>query len=405
VKTAIIDVAFCEPIFLPPFYFGSSNGCGFFNVNTLDFNITFLGTAANRMWSHDDTLGNTFISSSMVPGGIIGGPTSNFGQNLGTQPQMLIQFITPQENQIIPNNMPITYPYFDLLRFPTDISDLGAGLTQTFNSNNIQLNSVPRRLYIFVRERNSQLFSNANRTDTFFQINQVSFQFLNKNGLLASASMSQLYEMSVKNHCKLSWNQWSGGPVYKPGDFTATYGTVGSVLCIEFATDIGLDSLMAPGILNQCQLQVQLTVTNVANRTISPTMYIVPVLEGTFTIQSMGQASINIGVITPTDVLDCQESASINYADVEEVSGGDFFSGLKAFGTKLLPYLRMAHDYIKENKLLSKGLSYIPHPAGKAASTVASVLGYGEGEGEGEGVLVGGRRLQKKQLHNRLRRY
>ena len=400
IKTAIIDVAFCEPLYLPPFYFGASNGCGFFNVNTLDFNITFLSQSANRMWSHDDSLGNVFLSSQLVFGGVNGGPaTSSFAVNLGSQPQMLIQFITPQENQIIPANMPITYPYFDVLRFPTDLSSFAPNVTNTVNSNNIQLNSVPRRLYVFVRERNSDLFSNCNHTDSFFQINQISFQFLNKNGLLASASMSQLYEMSVKNHCKLSWNQWSGGPVYKPADFTATYGTVGSVLCIEFATDIGLDSLMAPGILNQCQLQVQLTITNVSSRTINPTMYIVPILEGTFTVQGMGMASINVGVISPSDVLDCQENASINYSDVEAVSGGDFFTGLKAFGAKLLPYLQQAHDFIKQNKLLSQGLSYIPHPLGQAASTAANVLGYGDG-----GDLVGGAHLSRRSLHNRLRR-
>lgn len=436
--TAVIDVAFCEPIILPPFYFGERNGCGFYNVNTMDFNITMLAQAANRMWSHDDQAGtNVITSASFVFGGLTNGPAnSSFPQNQGNQPMLLIQYITPQETQVIPNNIPITYPYFDVLRFPTDLNVSTTNAPTTYNSNNIQLNSIPRRLYIFIRERNSDLFSNPSHTDTFFQINSLSIQFKNKNGLLASASMSQLYEMSVKNHCYLTWEQWSGGPVQKPGGiYTSVIGTIGSVICIEFATDIGLESLEAPGILSQSQLQVQVTASNVSGHTINPTLYIVPILEGTFTIQGLGQASTNIGVLTPNNVLDCQQMDSVSYNDVQNVVGGDFWSGLKDFGAKLWPYIKKAHDFIKEHQLVSKGLSLIPHPAGKVASTVASTLGYGEGEGgryhamrgrhykgygEGEGVyagdgvmagegeggvLVGGRRLSRKEMMNRLKNY
>ena len=34
-------------------------------------------------------------------------------------------------------------------------------------------------------------------------------------------------------------------------------------------------------------------------------------------------------------------------------------------------------DFIVQNKLISKGLGYIPHPAGQVASSVASMLGLG----------------------------
>ncbi len=407
---AIVDVAFCEPIFLSPFYFGHQNACGFFNVNTMDFNITMLAQAANRMWSHDDIGGtNVITSSSFIFGGLTNGPAnSSFPQNQGNQPTMLIQYITPQETQVIPNNIPITYPYFDVLRFPTDLNQSTDAQPTTYNSNNIQLNSIPRRLYIFIRERNADLYSNASKTDSFFQINQISIQFKNKNGLLASASMSQLYEMSVKNHCKMTWTQWSGGPTNRAGAVYSTrIGTIGSVLCIEFATDIGLESLEAPGVLSQSQLQVQVTATNVSGRSIFPTLYIVPILEGTFTIQGLGQSSTNIGVLSPQDVLDCQQNDHVSYNDVQDVNGGDFWSGLKSFGSKLWPYISKVHDFIKDNKLLSKGLSLIPHPAATMGATAATALGYGQGGarvgGEG-GVLLGGRELSRKKMMSRLKK-
>lgn len=411
---AIVDVCFTEQIYLSPFYFGQKNACGFFNVNTMDFNITMLAQAANRMWSHDDIGGtNVITSSSFIFGGLTNGPaSSSFPQNLGNQPTMLIQYITPQETQVIPNNVAITYPYFDVLRFPTDLPVAVPGVPITYNSNNIQISSIPRRLYIFVRERNSDLFSNPSHTDSFFQINSISIQFKNKNGLLASASMSQLYEMSVKNHCQMTWVQWSGGPTQRPGfTYTNRIGTIGSVVCIEFATDIGLESLEAPGILSQSQLQVQVTATNVSDHNINGTLYIVPILEGTFTIQGLGQSSTNIGVLSPQDVLDCQQQAGISYSDVEDVNGGDFWSGLKDFGSKL--YNKVA-DYVGQHKLLSRGLALVPHPAAQAASVAAHAYGYGDemggvrasGHKRGHGgVLLGGEHLSRNQMMSRLQNY
>jgi hypothetical protein len=347
-RTSIIDIAFCEPLYLSPMYFGQGNAPGFYNVVTYDANITFISQAANRFWSHDPTLAGSFASTSFTFGGVNGGPTSPlFG---GTQPLLMFNYITPQETQIIPHNMPITYSYFDIIRFPTDFSSVPAGVTQQYSSNNIQLNSVPRRMYIYMRQRNSDLFASANNTDTFFAINNISLQFQNKSGLLASANALQLYQMCVKNHCKQSFTEWCGGPVFSGILNAGQVGTVGGVVCIEFATDIGLDSLQAPGVLSQSQLQLTLTAKNVSSVAIQPTLYIVCVLEGSFTIQSIGQCSTNIGVITPTDILDCNQSKWVNYQDVQRVNGGDFFSGLKDFGTKLWNFATKAHDFVKENK-------------------------------------------------------
>lgn len=424
--TATVEMAVCEPIFLSPFYWGMSNESGFFNVNTMDFNLTFLGTAANRMWSHDDIGGTNVITSASVTfGGLTGGPTS-FANGLGNQPLMLFNYITPQETQVLSPNMAISYPYFDVQRYPTDYgSAVTAGSMVTMNSNNIQLSSIPRRLYIYIRERNNDLYSNPSHTDTFFQINQITVQWQNKNGLLASASPLQLYEMSLKNHCNMSWTQWYGGPVYKPGSVSSTMGTIGSIVCIEFATDIGLDSLDAPGKLSQSMLQVSVNAVNVSNHSISPTLYIVPVLEGTFTIEGLGRASTNIGVISSQDILDAKSSPFVNYKDVEHVNGGNFLSGLKDFGRKLYTGLR-------ESKAISNILGAIPNQYTQIAAPIARSLGFGEGEGNwpddyaghrraalkgwkhghgngegvsvgGEGVSVGGEGISRSSLKKRLR--
>lgn len=390
--TATVDVFFVEYVYLSPFYWGKGmSECGFFNLTAMDFNITFLSQAANRFWSHSSALpgGLPITSSSYFFAGPFG-PTS-FANN---SPFLYFNYITPQETQVLSPNQVITYPYFDVQRYPTDQQPLAAGAQATFISNNIQLNSIPRRMYIYARMRNQDLYSSPENTDTFLSIENVSIQFQNKNGLLSSASKQQLYEMSVSNHCHLSWTEWSGGPVYpSAGNFTpgSQYGTVGSVLCLEFATQVGLDSLDAPGKLSQSQLQVQVLCTNVSSATINPTLYIVTVLEGTFTIEGLGRSSTNIGVISSNDIINCQQSASINYNATQHVNGGNFMSGLSNFG-----------KWLQDTKLISNTLSKIP-VAQYFAPLVTAMTGLGEGgvrhrmkyhagegEGGGEGAGEGG---------------
>jgi hypothetical protein len=219
--------------------------------------------------------------------------------------------------------------------------------------------------------------------------------------------------MSVKNHCNLSWTQWSGGPVYSTGSFTSRFGTVGSLICFEFGTDIGLDSLDAPGKLKQAMLQIQGVATNISNRPITPSLYIVVVNEGTFTIEALGKASTNIGVISSSDIMNAQQNPFISYNDIQCVNGGNFLSGLKNFGEKLLTGIKDVSDILKQTKAVSTVTGAIPHPTAQAISGVARSLGYGYGRRGGEmcetcrgkGCLGcrAGAELSREELRKRMR--
>ena len=61
---------------------------------------------------------------------------------------------------------------------------------------------------------------------------------------------------------------------------------------------------------------------------------------------------------------------------------GDLWDGVKSVANKVVPF-------IKDNKLLSKGLSLIPHPYAQTGAKVAGSLGFGRrrrrrGRGAGE---------------------
>jgi hypothetical protein len=58
--------------------------------------------------------------------------------------------------------------------------------------------------------------------------------------------------------------------------------------------------------------------------------------------------------------------------------GSGFFDDVGRFFTKTIPSgFRSAGNWIKDNKVISRGLSLIPHPAGKAAGFITGQLGLG----------------------------
>lgn len=258
--SAVVDMVVCEPLFLSPYYWGCGDAGGFYNVTTMDFNLTFLSNS-NRWWSHNQVVGSNPISN-------IQAYFSNFTNVFVTpfsyadaQPILLMKYITPDETQVLSPNMPLTYPYFDVQRYPLDFPG-AVTANSAFNdptglisSNNLQLNSIPRLMYVYARTRNQDLYAQGTGcsiTDTYLALENINITFANYTGLLSSADKAQLYQIAIKNGCGMSWSQWSAerenndsnwsaNPSAIPPVSVAQYGTIGSVLAIEFATDLGMD--------------------------------------------------------------------------------------------------------------------------------------------------------------------
>lgn len=408
--TAVIDIAVCEPLFISPLYFGSKNAPGLYGVSSMDLTLNFVSQLANRWWSHNNVATN-ITASSFVFGGMPNGPTTPFVN--GQQPMLLVQYITPSETFSIPPNMPLTYSYFDVQRFETPIGAVPAQAPGTYaqhTSNSIQLSTIPRKVYVYVRRNNFELHSNPAYTDTYFQIESISMQFMNQSGIFSSASQLDLYKMSRKNGCNIPYNSWSGEPLYRDNWHLGPvlFSGVGSVICMEFASDVGLSSLDAPGKNSQSTLQISVKARNCSGNLINASLYIVVVNEGTFTIPFAGQATTQIGVLTSEDILNAQKQPFyVNYYDLTEAHGGDFWSGLKEFGNKI-------NDFLKDTQIISRlansslgmmadtALSTalgVPLPVASTIGKVAEYYGYGQ---EG-GVLLGGKALKRKDLVKRLK--
>jgi hypothetical protein len=77
---------------------------------------------------------------------------------------------------------------------------------------------------------------------------------------------------------------------------------------------------------------------------------------------------------------------------------GNIWNGIKRAATG-------AHDFIKNNRLISRGLALIPDARARAAGTAAGALGYGRRRRYRKRRLVGGRKRRARLVGGRKRRY
>lgn len=417
--TAVIDFFVTEPLFLSPFYFGCAddNAQGFYNVSGMDFNLTFLSQAAAAMWSHNPNASSSGIIN--VTTEITAGQHQfqGFATPFSYQNQLLCQMffknITPNPlaPQRIGPNIPVTYPYFEVNRYSQEIgmiASASSGTTQ--QTQNLQLNTIPRRVLVFARPSNSAAQSRFDLTKTYLAIKSVSVQWANSPTVLSGASQQQLYQIAVKNGCDLSWSEWTGLGVYNsafPTDaLSKKYGGVGSLLMLELGTDINLQPNEAPGISGYFNLQMSVTLENMNKSgewdNVPMALYIIAISEGTTTIGGIGSMFSQLGVLTKNDVLDAQSQPGINYRQLQTMSGGNFLTTLGNIGSKI-------NEFMSKTKLLStlSALAMnIPDARVKGVATgvnaFANTIGWGEGGVAISNSKRGGAVLKKNKISGRL---
>ncbi len=108
--------------------------------------------------------------------------------------------------------------------------------------------------------------------------------------------------------------------------------------------------------------------------------------EGTFNIMNNTSLS-QIGVVSKLDVLNAQSSPMVDYKAIKNIYGGDFFNDIRNFGNTVWSGVKSAVPFVKN--VMQVGKDLLP------------LVGLGEGGCKGS-ALVGGRRMRKKSLRDRL---
>ncbi|GEM_PF-5911583 len=364
--TAVVTFTTTESLYLSPFLTGTDQGEALILLQ--NFQVTANLQNLAKVWSI-----NTVAAAASI------NPTNYTGisVSVGQNPALLVNFITPGALTKIPKM--VSYSYYPTQVYQTNMPGAGTmapGTPISVTSQNIQFSTIPSRIYVFIRRSdasyqgfNGSGFANATTfTDTFAQISSLNITWDNRNGILADANSQALYQLSHKNGYNRSFQAFN--------QFT------GSVLCLNVASDIALNSpAEAPSLQTTKQFQLQLTATNIGlDATSTWTLYIVAVNDGLLTItenSSIQQQS----VLTPQDISDATERPETIEPHIKsgDMYGGGFFDQAKRFAGKVNKALKQTHA-------ISHVASALGHPEISAA---ANALGYG---------LVGGARLKKSHL-------
>ena len=391
VQDIYIQFTVTEPLLLSPFIFADpkSNNQGFYGVQNMNF-VFNIGDAS-RVWrtalanvgAGTTPYGNTFITSASV--------VSFAGS------QLIFNFLTPHPSDLMSARNAV--PFYELPRFisapnvlvPSSYNPavqasntLVVPQTKILATSSLQLNQIPDRLIIQVR---NPLNKTAwGQPDAFLVISQLSINFNNQSGILASATQQDLYRYSVENGSNQSWLEFSGfATVPDPASGCGRrLATSGSLLVLEFGKDIQLtEDYYSAGSLGNFNLQINLTVFNQFSYDITPEIVLITMNSGLF-VNERGTSSTYTGILTKADVLSASAQEPYFQSSVKRMVGGGFLDSLKSVAGKVLPHL------LKHGK---EELGKSDHPVAKLAHSALGAMGYGSSGGQGSsgGGSSGGR--------------
>lgn len=401
--TARVRFTVREPLYLSPFLFQSGDqDTGLIGVQTMNLQLQLGGRGGNDLaaavYSVDDT--------------------GTFGEGIGPVVQTVtaqtieafvyMNYLTPDALQIIPdiNN----YPYYEpTLYTTTNNTPIAAGSGPLYEvvMNNIQLNSIPQRLLIFIDEPDSQ--ATVYKSDTFCAIDQVNISFDNRDSLLAAAQPIDLYNIAAKNNTNLTWTEFSRD--------------VGSVLCLNFGEDIPLRANQAVGLRGSYNLRMQVRFRNVKTARydnfgdvaqplpLGVTLNVVVFGVGVMTIAQQNVVR-TVGILTNEDVLRSKTQPALPYHNSGDLYGGGWFDDFRnAFMSVARPLAGIASKVLPmlapETAPFMGAFNSIINPEPQAGpGNTGLVRSFGNGLVGGNvsgGRLVGGKKVTRAQLAKMLR--
>jgi hypothetical protein len=255
-----------------------------------------------------------------------------------TGTKLLFNFLSLQPEQYQKISTKNIVPYLDYPRYltinnqQTAIGAYGAdgSTAYTITSQAIQLNQIPDLLIITARYPMSS--QNWNYANAFLTFENISVNFNNQSGLLASATSQDIYQMSVRNGSAQSWLEWSGQVQYSALAVNRNiYGTTsaelagvpyqlpssGSMIVLNPSLDFSLPSYLTASSLGQYQLQFNLRVRNQFPYAFTPELCVIAVNSGLFVTET-GASQIFTGILTKEQTLQTKAQNPVAHLDTYE---------------------------------------------------------------------------------------
>jgi hypothetical protein len=217
-------------------------------------------------------------------------------------------------------------------------------------STNIQLQGVPQKIYVWAGHADSAREGAGayELTDSMCGLESLNV-FYNTNIFLSGSSQQDLYNIAIKNGCRLSFSQWTK--------------TMGSVLALNFGDDIGLPADQAPGLQGQNQLYITGTWRNPATGVtiVNPQIYVLVIYGGSIEDHD-GNFILQQNTVTPLELAAAPLRPAVYKSDQPLVGGGimDILKsaispllnvaqmGASALFPEFSPFIGMARSGIKK---------------------------------------------------------
>jgi hypothetical protein len=322
---------------LSPFTNKDFNKAGLLGVNNLAMTLN-VDSACRRVFC----TGNTTINQagtglqSYITNISLGNPASN---GLGfTNAKLLFNFLTLSDLQYSKVSTRSVTNYSDYSRYISSAASspvVAPGATASVAFQNIQLNQISNLLVFGLRVPVEQ--QNWAYTDSFLTINSVSITLNNQSGLIASADITNLYNMGVDSGSHQSFYSFRGQANAIQNGVSTNIPTLGSMICINPAKYLSLNPLLSNSSIGQFNLQITITsFTNQFPFSIQPQGIIMCVNSGYFVTET-GSSSIFTAILDRQLVLDTKQQENHTVIDEELYKrsvGGKMhhgFAGLSKF--------------------------------------------------------------------------
>lgn len=370
-RTVTVEIEVSEPIMLSPFVFGDveHSSAGIYGVSQINFTMQ-LDAQARRVYRFIDNIPAVYAGKVL--------------QSVSYEDSYIeCRFLTPHPSTLLPELNVVPYASFN--NYVKVGGALPANTLSTYTSDTIQLNSIPDKVFVFVKE------AKANQTgtnpDQYASIKNVNISFNNQVGILSSATPFELFRMSQEAGNNQSWLEWNGRARATQGSPDSTgpdYATVSSILVLDFADHINIsEDYYSPGSIGTFNFQIQVQCESPINPLTNAELNVLFMNSGCMATQN-GSSNLYTGVLTKQMVLDASMQEGVARHELNRFVGGGFWSALKSIGKAVLPIARQA-------------LSVIPHPYAQAADQGLKAVGLGKTGGMQTGGMQtgGGRRMNK----------
>lgn len=379
-----------EPLLLSPFMFSNtkSNNQGFYGIQNMN-------VVANLNNGYRCFRGPTPSTSSFLKPSGTGASQGITGISIdmwSVKPELLFTFITPHPSDLMPARNIV--PYYELPRYINSgqdeialaVTTAGGGAltmpTVLAKFNAIQLNQIPDKLIFYTRLKAGLTEQPWGQPDVSLPITNISINFNNNSGILASATTQELWQMSKNNGANTSWPEFLGygtgvnNDGGSPASGQPTVNAVplsGSYLVLEFGKDIQLtEDFYAAGSLGNFNLQCNVTIAN--NTTYAAAagdweLVVITMNSGVFVCER-GTSATYTGILTKQDVLDASAQEYYTHDDVKRLVGGGFFDSIKSGLSSLAKKgMKMGKEHLRKH-----GKSYMQQGLKMAANTGKKML-------------------------------